>query len=156
MKYRLTECKPTYGHVFVPLTSDFLSMLHSKCLYSNVLPKQVIIWEEKPTGLEGCTSTPLSLSGLAVEGLEIFSERISSLMLEISAISTMVRLNRMKNPSSLHIKVKRRVVLCLFIQKHFVYCIYFGGCQKPAAFNLHIWQIASSLFSSLYNSQHNL
>lgn len=43
-----------------------------------------------------------------------------------------------KKTSSLHIKVKRRVVLCLFTQKHFVYCMYFGACQKPAAFNLNI------------------
>lgn len=65
-------------------------------LFQHFLPKQVIIWEEKPTGLEGCTSTPLCLSGPAAEGLEIFSEHISSSMLEISATSTMVRLNRMK------------------------------------------------------------
>lgn len=32
-----------------------------------------------------------------------------------------------KHASSLHIKAKRTVVLCLFTQKHFVYC------QKPAA-----------------------
>lgn len=136
MEYKLTECKTTYRCVFVP--SDSFKMLHSKCLYSKILPKQVIIWEEKPTGLEGCISTPLCLSGLAAEGLEIFSEHISSLMLEISAISTMVRLNRMKKTPLFHIKVKRRVVLCLFTQNHFAYCIYFGACQKPAAFNLHI------------------
>lgn len=132
------ECKTTYGCVFVPLTSDSYNMFHSKCLYSNILPEQVIIWEEKPTGLEGCISIPLSLSGPAAEGLEIFSEHISSLMLEISAISTMVRLNRIKIPSCLHIKAQRKAVLCLFSQKHFVYCIYFGACQKPAAFNLQI------------------
>lgn len=43
-----------------------------------------------------------------------------------------------KKPSSLHIKAKRRVVLCVFTQKHFVYCIYFVAYQKPAAFSLYI------------------
>lgn len=43
-----------------------------------------------------------------------------------------------KNPSCLHIKAQRKAVLCLFTQKHFVYCMYFGACQKPAAFNLQI------------------
>lgn len=121
-------------------------MFHSKCLYSNILPNQVIIWEEKPSGLEVCISTPLSLSGLAREGLEIFSEHISSLMLEISAISTMVRHNRIKI-MPLHIKAKRRVVLCLFTQKHFV-C-----CQKPAALTcifdrLPVVYLALSIISS--------
>lgn len=76
------------------LTTGSVDTFHGKCFNSNILPKQVITWEEKPTGLEACIFTRLSLSGQAGEGLETFSEHISSLMLETFAILTMVRLRR--------------------------------------------------------------
>lgn len=113
----------------------------------------MITWEEKPTGLEACIFTPLSLSGQAGEGLETFSEHISSLMLEIFAILTMVRLNRIvcnKTCFLLYIKAKRRAVLCLFTQKQFFYSMYIMMPVKMLLLLTCIFGRMPVIFLSLY------
>lgn len=55
-----------------------------------LLAWQVTTWVERPTGLEGCTSTPLYPSDQAGGALVTSSEHISSSMLETFVTSTMV------------------------------------------------------------------